>query len=84
MAIERKGRDFRLARLWGDLGVRAMLAILAAAGYYGPLIWVLVKYSLPVEVVVALIGAANAPWMVALGFYFGSRTQTPTDHGSGQ
>jgi hypothetical protein len=79
LVTERKGNHFRLARLWGDLGVRAMLAILAAVGYYGPLIWVLVKYSLPVEVVVALIGAANAPWMTALGFYFGSRTQTPTD-----
>lgn len=60
-------------KLTKDFGVRALLAIIAAVGYYVPLIFTFIHFDLTTETMLALLGVANAPWLLAMGFYFGSR-----------
>ncbi len=59
-------------KLSKDFGVRALLALIAALGYYIPLIYVVTRFSLAAETMLAILGAASAPWLLAMGFYFGS------------
>ena len=65
-------------KLIKDFGVRAFLATIAAIGYYVPLVYIFIKFSLTVEIMLALISAASAPWLLAMGFYFGSRNTSGT------
>jgi len=58
-------------KLWNDFGVRALLAVLAGLGFYGALFFVFVKVTVDLPTTIALIGLANGPWMMAMGFYFG-------------
>ena len=61
-------------KLLKDFGVRALLATIAAIGFYGLLALVLIKYPLDTTTLIALIGLAQAPLLAALAFYFGSKT----------
>lgn len=69
-------------KLIKDFGVRAFLATIAAVGYYTPLIYIFVKFTLSTETTLALISAAGAPWLLAMGFYFGNRTSSNIENGS--
>ena len=60
-------------KLTKDFGVRALLAIIAAIGYYVPLVFIFLSYELSTETMLALLGAASSPWLLAMGFYFGTR-----------
>lgn len=67
-------------KLLKDFGVRALLATIAAVGFYGLLTLVIIKYPLDTATLIALIGLAQAPLLAALAFYFGSKitnTQPP-------
>lgn len=66
-----------------DFGVRALLAVIAAAGYYIMLIVTIAKFNLSEETVVALLASAASPWLLAMGFYFGSHIATK-ENGQGQ
>lgn len=58
-------------KLITDFGVRALLATIGGLGFYGLLGFILFKYELDLPTIIAIIGIAQAPWMMALGFYFG-------------
>lgn len=60
-------------KLVTDFGVKALLATIAALGYYGALFLVLLTVELDTVTVVALLGAAAAPWFNIAGVYFGFR-----------
>ena len=60
-------------KLVNDFGVRALLASIGGIGFYALLGFVLVRYQLDLPTVIAVIGMAQSPWMLALGFYFGTR-----------
>lgn len=60
-------------KLSHDFGVRAMLSVLSGAGFYSLLITVLLKYQLDLPTILAIVSIAQAPWMLAIGFYFGTR-----------
>jgi hypothetical protein len=61
------------SKFLADFGVRALLAAIAAAGYYIPLVYVFFKIQLPTETIIALLSAAGSPWLLAMGFYFGTK-----------
>lgn len=63
-------------RIIKDFGVRALLAIIAAVGYYVPLVFVFIKFDITTETMLALLGAASSPWLLAMGFYFGTKTSS--------
>jgi hypothetical protein len=70
-----------------DFGVRGLLAVIAAVGYYVPLIYVVIKIALSTETIVSLLAAASSPWLLAMGFYFGSHIaakQSQADQTNGQ
>lgn len=72
-------------KLIKDFGVRALLAVLAAVGYYAVLIFTFVRFELSTETILALLSAASSPWLLAMGFYFGTRTDSnPKDGENGQ
>lgn len=58
-------------KLAKDFGVRALLATIAGLGFYAVLLFVLITMELDLATVLALISLANAPWLMAIGFYFG-------------
>ena len=60
-------------KLIKDFGVRALLATIGGVGFYVIAIWVLVNITLDVSQLIAIISMAQAPWMLALGFYFGTQ-----------
>lgn len=62
-------------KLVQDFGVRALLATIGGIGFYAVLLFVVIKYDLDLPTLVALIGLGQAPWMLALGFYFGTRVK---------
>lgn len=64
-----------MSKLKNDFGVRALLATIGGAGFYGVLIFILARYELDLATIIALIGLAQSPWMLALGFYFGLKTK---------
>jgi len=71
-------------KLKTDFGVRALLATIALVGYEGlllVLICILWRTSLlDVQTSVTIGATAQAPAMLALGFYFGTRSgQGPTN-----
>ena len=60
-------------KLTQDFGVRALLATIGGLGFYVMLGFILVKFELDLSTVIALVGLAQSPWVMALGFYFGTR-----------
>ena len=70
-------------KLINDFGVRAFLATMAAIGYYFPLIYVFIKFPLSTETMLALLSAAGAPWLLAMGFYFGNHIAFMTNSKNG-
>lgn len=69
-------------KLSKDFGVRALLALVAAIGYYALLFIVIVRFNLSEETMIGLLGGASSPWLLAMGFYFGSHVasrETPTN-----
>ncbi|GEM_PF-6136336 len=56
-----------------DWGVRATLATLTVLPYEILLFFLAARVSLTPEFAMALLGAGQAPAMLALGFYFGQR-----------
>lgn len=62
-------------KLLKDFGVRALLATIGGVGFYTVLGVILAKYQLELSTVIAIIGLAQSPWMLALGFYFGTRVK---------
>lgn len=61
-------------KLKEDFGVRALLATLGGVGFYAIVIYVLIRVSLDIAQVIAIVSMAQAPWMLALGFYFGTKS----------
>jgi len=61
-------------KLWNDFGVRALLATIGGVGFYTIVIYVLMRVQLNVAQIIAIVSMAQAPWMMALGFYFGTRS----------
>lgn len=73
-------------RLKKDFGVRALLALIALAGFE-LVIFVIVALlfflgTLNVETALAIIGLGQSPAMLALGFYFGNKISIPQDSGA--
>ena len=64
-------------KLSKDFGVRALLATIGGIGFYTIVIYVLIRVQLDVAQVIAIVSMAQAPWMMALGFYFGTKAGTP-------
>lgn len=64
--------NFKLAK---DFGVRALLATIGGVGFYTLIGFILARYELDLATVIAIIGLAQAPWMMALGFYFGTKAK---------
>ena len=62
-------------KLIADFGVRALLATIGGLGFYGLLGFILAKYTLDLSAVIAIVGITQAPWMLALGFYFGTKAK---------
>ena len=62
-------------KLYKDFGVRALLATIGGLGFYVLLGFILFKYELDIATVIAIIGLAQSPWMLALGFYFGTKVK---------
>ncbi len=62
-------------KLVKDFGVRALLATIGGVGFYTALLLVMFKYDLDLPTLLALIALAQAPWMLALGFYFGTKAK---------
>lgn len=62
-------------KLIKDFGVRALLATIGGLGFYTLLGFILVKYELDLPTIIAIISIAQAPWMLALGFYFGTKAK---------
>jgi len=62
-------------KLFTDFGVRALLATIGGLGFYTIVVYVLMTVPLDVAQIIAIIGLAQAPWMLALGFYFGTQIQ---------
>jgi len=58
-------------KLVKDFGVRALLATIAGVGFYGILFYVIATMELDITTIIALVGLANSPWLMAVGFYFG-------------
>ena len=61
-------------KLINDFGVRALLATLGGIGFYVLIGIILMKFELNIETVIAILTMAQAPWMLALGFYFGTKS----------
>lgn len=61
-------------KLLKDFGVRALLATIGGIGFYVLLAFIVTRYTLDLPTIIALIGLAQSPWMLALGFYFGTRS----------
>ena len=61
-------------KLWRDFGVRALLALIGGVGFYVIVIYVLMRIQLDVAQIIAIVGMAQAPWMLVIGFYFGTRS----------
>lgn len=61
-------------KLKKDFGVRALLATIGAIGFYAIVLIVLFKFDLSTAQIIALVSTAQAPWMLAIGFYFGTRS----------
>jgi hypothetical protein len=64
-------------KLLQDFGVRALLATIGGLGFYVIVIYVLMAFSLDIAQIIAIVGFAQAPWMLALGFYFGTQINKP-------
>lgn len=62
-------------KLTKDFGVRALLATIGGAGFYLVLGIILTTYEFDLSTVIAIVGLAQAPWMMALGFYFGTKAR---------
>lgn len=62
-------------KLLNDFGVRALLALIGGIGFYAIILYVLATMQMEVAQVIALVGLAQAPWMMAIGFYFGTKVQ---------
>lgn len=62
-------------KLIKDFGVRALLATIGGLGFYTLLGFILARYELDLPTIIAIIGIAQAPWMLALGFYFGTKVK---------
>lgn len=60
-------------KLIEDFGVRALLATISGTGFYVILLWILATVDMEIAQLVALISVAQAPWLLALGFYFGTQ-----------
>lgn len=72
-----------MSKLAKDFGVRALLATIGGVGFYALLLYILMKYDLDLPTVLAIVGLAQTPWMLALGFYFGSRSGQPPNNSGG-
>ena len=59
-------------KLVKDFGIRALLATLAGMAYYGLLFLVFLKMSdkMTFEIIIALLGSAGAPFLMAMTAYF--------------
>ncbi len=70
-------------KLFQDFGVRAWLATLAGGCYYGLLFLVFIKLAdkLTFEIIIALLGGAAAPFLMAMTGYF-SQSRPPTSGGA--
>jgi len=68
-------------KLWEDFGVRALLAVVAGLGFYAMIGYILVNYELDLSTIIAIVGLANSPWLLALGFYFGTQVNKPKTGG---
>jgi hypothetical protein len=70
-------------KLIKDFGVRALLASLALVAFEAIVLIVIVflwrDKALTVEAATALVAAAQAPAMLAVGWYFGTRSGQPSD-----
>ena len=62
-------------KLVKDFGVRALLATIGGLGFYTLLGFILARYELDLSTIIAIIGLAQSPWMLALGFYFGTKAK---------
>jgi hypothetical protein len=67
-------------KLLKDFGVRALLATIAAVGFYGLLGCglFLFRASLDLVTLVAVLGLAQSPFMAAIAFYFATRASGNT------
>lgn len=63
-------------KLGKDFGVRALLATIGGVGFYTVLGVALIRFELDLPTIIALIGLAQAPWLAAIAFYFGTRSAT--------
>ena len=72
-----------IMKLKNDFGIRAWLATLSGMAYYGLLFLVFIKMAdkLTFETVVALLGSAGAPFLMAMTAYFAQRTNQPPNNG---
>ena len=64
-----------MSKLGNDWGVRATLATIGGVGFYVLLGFILFRYELDLANVIAIIGLAQSPWLLALGFYFGTKVK---------
>ena len=71
-------------KLLKDFGIRAWLATLSGVAYYGLLFLVFLRMAdkLNFETVVALLGSAGAPFLMAMTGYFAQRTNQPPANGA--
>ena len=70
LLVRRRKNNMKLIK---DFGVRALLATIGGLGFYALLGFVLARYELDLPTIIAIIGIAQSPWMMALGFYFGTK-----------
>lgn len=70
-------------KLIKDFGIRAWLATLSGIAYYSLLFLVFLRLSdkMTFETVVALLGSAGAPFLMAMTAYFAQRTNPPPGNG---
>ena len=61
-------------KLKKDFGVRALLAVICCAGFYALIFNIINKYMFDVNIIMVIISMASNPALLAIGYYFGSRT----------
>ena len=66
-------------KLIKDFGIRALMAVIAGAGLYGLLFYIVITKELEPTTLLALIAVAQAPFLTALAFYFGERKAKKED-----
>jgi hypothetical protein len=61
-------------KLAKDFGVRALLACIAGAGFYGLLGYILYRFNFTAETIIAIVAMVQAPWIAVFSWYFATRT----------